>query len=112
MLVVEEGCGAGGEANPQPTTAVMRNYNRLLLGLHVGVRRKVGCYLWWLWEATSYCSRGGGCSVVRVREEKGGEGGKGGCCCWCFCGVVQRLVAAQLLTGGARGEERKKEKEG
>ena len=47
---VTQGVGGGGglrgakeEANPQPPAGVMRNCSRLLLGLHVGVRRKAGC---------------------------------------------------------------------
>ena len=32
--------GVDGEANPQPTAAVMCNRSRLLVGLHVEVRRK------------------------------------------------------------------------
>ena len=53
--------GADGEANPQPPVAVRRSCSCLLLGLHVGVRRKPGAACFY---------RG---------EEKGS--------CWCFCGL-------------------------
>ena len=71
--------GADGEANPQPPAAVRCHCSRLLLGLHVGVRRKVGCCLVvFLWGRAA---NGGGPIVLwrrKGRREKEGEGGEGG----------------------------------